>query len=346
MFFDKFFGKKPRVIKFEQNLCNASVDDNDVLFVRVRGEVESQGDMIEVPYTHKAYIIKGGGDARLYDSGNYPVFDDNSEVKSWRAGFSVDIVYIPKETSIAIAWGTPNRITYRDKASNRVVNVGAHGQFRICVTRPEQFFRKVVGNKKEFDRFDFEEHFRAEVVSEFTQCFLDVVADQKLTYDQFDAKKKSIGDAVGKILSDKFSQSWGIGLENFIIETVGITAEDSAAVENAAAEVQKQNRLKEYLAEIERLDDKQWEREKYLRNLELADKNAYYDVLKVIGNKPESSVSAGKTFCTNCGQPLGVGAAFCAACGCKAVDAKPVCPKCHSAAEKDSAFCSKCGEKL
>ena len=45
-----------------------------------------------------------------------------------------------------------------------------------------------------------------------------------------------------------------------------------AAIENAAAERKKQEKLKEYLAEIERLDDKQWERDKYLRNLELQKK--------------------------------------------------------------------------
>ena len=48
------FNKKPQVIRFEQNLCNAKVDDNEVLFVRVTGEVEDKDARFEVPSTHSA----------------------------------------------------------------------------------------------------------------------------------------------------------------------------------------------------------------------------------------------------------------------------------------------------
>ena len=349
---------KPQIIKFEQNHCNANIDDNSVLFVRVSDEIRDKHACIEVPYTHNAYIIKGGGDARFYKSGTYDVFDDRKEIKAWKKGFSVDVIYMPKDCSVLILWGTPQRFTYRDEASNHVVNIGARGQFGITIANPEQFFRKVVGTSKEFDLERFKARFSAEVVNEFSDAFLKAVAEKKLTYDQFDAHKKEIGVTVGNILSPTFEKSWGIGLTNFIIEWVGITAEDKTAVEDAAAEKrlkdEREKKLKEYLKELERLDDKQWERDKYLRELELRDKSAYYDVLKVIGHAPVpgmgvapgvGGVAAGASlFCPKCGKPYTAGSMFCSSCGNKLV--KPTCPNCGMEVQADAAFCVKCGAKL
>lgn len=89
---------------------------------------------------------------------------------------------------------------------------------------------------------------------------------------------------MGEILSPLFERDWGLCVLNFKIADFDLQDEDMDAVEDAAAEKQRQEKLKEYLAELERLDDKQWEREKYLRQLELQDRAAYYEVLKVIGD--------------------------------------------------------------
>ena len=104
-----FSKKKNQVIKFEQNLCNADVNDNQVLFVRVSDIVEDKEAILEVPFTHNALLIKGGGDCRLYKSGTHPVFDDKNEIKNWKKGISIEVIYIPKETSVKIEWGTPNK---------------------------------------------------------------------------------------------------------------------------------------------------------------------------------------------------------------------------------------------
>lgn len=339
---------KPQIIKFEQNLCNASVNDNSVLFVRVGDIVTDKKAQVEVPFTHTAYIIKGGSDARIYDSGHYQVFDDRKEVKDWKKGFSVDVIYMPKDTDVVILWGTPQRFQYRDAASNKVVNVGARGQFGVHISNPEQFFRKVVGVRTEFDLEDFKKRFSAEVVNEFADCFLKVVGEKKLTYDLFAAHKKDIALEIGRILSEKFTKTWGISLNEFIIEYVGITEQDSEAVEAFAAEEHRQRKIKEYLAEVERLDDKNWEREKYLRQLELEDKQAYYDVLKIIGHAPVSgSVGAvGGGFCPKCGKSCPSGAAFCPNCGGKISADGTVCRDCGRRNEAGAAFCVGCGKKL
>lgn len=351
---------KPQVIKFEQNHCHANIDDNSVLFVRVSDEVRDKHACVFVPDTHNAYIIKGGGDARFYKSGMHDVFDDGKEIKAWKKGvLPVEVIYMPKDCSVLILWGTPSRFTYRDEASNHVVNIGARGQFGVTIANPEQFYRKVVGVSREFDLEKFKARFSALVVNDFSDAFLKAVVAKKLTYDQFDAHKKDIGDMVGSILSPKFERDWGVGLADFLIEWVGITADDKTAVEDAAAEKrlkdEREKKRKEYLDELERLSDKEWEREKYLRELELRDKEAYYDVLKVIGHAPvpgmatpgKGGMSAGggaSLFCPKCGNPYTAGSMFCSSCGDKLV--KPTCPNCGAEFSASAAFCVKCGTKL
>ena len=337
--------KTNQVIKFEQNLCNARVDDNEVLFVRVNDIVSSADARIEVPITHDAIVIKGGGDMRYYKSGSYNVFDDKKEVKNWKKGMSVEVIYIPKDTRVLIKWGTPNRLRYRDEASNKVITVGARGEFDVTVVNAEQFFRKVVGVKKEFDLLEFRKRFGETVATEFADIFLRVIDEKHLTYDKFTANKKAIGESMGATLSPLFEKDWGLSVLNFKIADFDLLDEDMEAIEDAAADKQKQEKRKEYLAELERLDDKQWERDKYLRQLELQDKEAYYEVLKVIGNdkKPEEKK---ELRCPACNHEYKATDKFCPHCG-KRVSTEPiVCSHCGKSNASTSTFCANCGKKL
>lgn len=245
-----FSKKKSQIIKFEQNLCNAKVDDNEILFVRVGDIVTDPDARFEVPITHNAIVIKGGGDMRYYKSGNYNVFDDKKDVKKWKSGLSVEIIYIPKDTRVLIKWGTPNRLRYRDEASNKVITVGARGEFDVSVTNAEQFFRKVVGAKKEFNLMEFRKRYSETVATEFADIFLKIIDEKKLTYDKFTANKKLIGESMGTVLSPMFERDWGLSVLNFKIADFDLLDEDLEAIEDFAAEKQKQEKLKEYLAEV------------------------------------------------------------------------------------------------
>ncbi|MCM1438948.1 MAG: SPFH domain-containing protein [Roseburia sp.] len=341
------FRKKIQIIKFEQNLCNAKVDDNEILFVRVTDLVKSAKSLIEVPITHDAIVVKGGGDIRFYKSGTYKVFDDRGEVKNWKKGMSVDVIYIPKDTRVLIKWGTPNRLRYRDEASNKVITVGARGEFDVTVTNPDQFFRKVVGVKKEFNLEEFRARFRETVATEFADVFLKTVEEKNLTYDKFTANKKAIGDRMGEILDPVFVSGWGLSVLNFKIAEFSLYDEDMNAIENAAAEKQRQEKLKEYLAEVERLDDKQWEREKYLRQLELQDREAYYEVLKVIGKSVAGKKPEPREYkCPNCSMVYKPTDKFCPHCGKRLSNEPVICPECGKANDSSAVFCANCGAKL
>lgn len=349
------FGKN-QVIKFEQNLCNAKVDDNEVLFVRVSDVVQSKEAMLEVPFTHNAIVIKGGGDLRYYTSGPHKLLETKQEIKDWKNNLSVEVVYIPKDTRAQIFWGTPSRVNFRDKESNHVISVGAHGEADICVTNPEMFVRKVVGATKEFDKEKFAERFGLTIANKFGKIFLDVVEEKGLTYDQFDKNKDVIETAMCKVLDEMFKAEWGLSVSHFLIKEFKLLDEDKNVIESAAAEKRREDRekekereererIKEYLAEIERLDDKQWEREKYLKNLEMHDKEAYYEVLKIVGH-PTTAAPKEPLRCPDCGNEYSPNVKFCPNCGKKLTHDPIVCPDCGKTNPWDVKFCGNCGKKL
>ncbi len=340
-----FKKKKRQVVKSESY-------DNSLLFIRVSDMITDADAIIEVPVTHNAFIIKGGGDMRFYKSGTYQAFDNKDEIKKWKQGLSVEVIYMPIDTNVVINWGGGG-ILYRDSVCGKVVSVGAHGKARISISNHTQFFKKVVGALRQFSIDTFENEFRTDIVNQFTDVFLQIVTEQKITYDQFAAKKLFIAEKIGNILSDKFDQSWGISFVDFIIKDFEISDEDKAKVEHDAEELRREQeeakreaKLKKAMDELERLADKQWEREKYLKQLEQEDNFAYYEVLKVIGSKEHIEKNKGANFCPKCGHSCESTADFCPNCGARLGKTTIVCPDCKVVNNSDATYCSGCGKKI
>lgn len=338
------FGKnKEQVIKFNQDLCKADALQNEVLFVKVKDVVTSKNAYVEIPRSHTALIVKGGSDVRYYKDGPIKLFDDKKEVKDFKKGFSVEVIYIAKEGKLTIKWGTPSKIIFRDEESNRIVNVGAIGEFDIFISNPLKFYETTAVTADEFDSESYSNMFRNIVVNRFTDIFLKVVKERKLTYDQCLENKLEIGDAIGEILNEKFQNEYGVGVKNFVIMKFNWDSDDTDAIEAAAAEKRERERLKEEQAEKERLDDKQWEREKYLRQLELQDKNAYYEAIKAMGKNKQDNKN---NKCPYCGFEYKFSDKFCPHCG-KRVSKEPIiCPDCGKVNDYMATFCANCGKKL
>ena len=218
---EKFMFKKKQaqIVRLSQDVCNAQLEDNKIFFVRVDDVVMSADAVIEIPITHNALVIKGGGDCRFYQGSlhPFPIFEDKSEIKAWKNGMSVQVVYMPKDTEPLVNWGTPNKVMYRDFASNKVINVGARGDFTAAISNPEKFYRKVVGAKQEYTVDEFRMRMQSWIVSAFADIFLRVVEELKLTYDKFDAYKMKIAQKMNETLSADLDEKWGCQVHNFNI---------------------------------------------------------------------------------------------------------------------------------
>lgn len=342
------FNKKSQIIKCPREIIasfNKPMDDeNRLLFFNTTEEIENANAQLEVDLLMRAMVTKSGGDCRYYEGGNHPLFDNRTEKKNWKKGFSVKIVYMTKDTNVKVLWGLNEKLSYRDKISDKVVSVGAGGMCMICVVNPEQFVRKVVGMRESYSSEDFKIFFFEVLKDRFTQAFYSVLDKETITYDRLDSAKSMIAKKANDILSKEFEQEWGVSLQNMTIDKLFMGDEDIKKLESVTEEAEHRKRLKEYLDELERLDDKQWEREKYLHQLELQDRAAYYEVMKVIGN--DMGGIKGANFCSNCGHSYESSSQFCPNCGKPLARASITCSKCGKVSTGDSMFCAGCGNKF
>ena len=261
--------KSKQIIKFTQNFCGVKVEDNSTLFVRVESAVTDKNAVIEVPITHCAMMIKNGDNCRMIKSGE-KVFENRQEVKNWKHGHSVDVVYMPKDPSVIISWGTFEPVSYRDKGSGIMLQVRANGSFSITLEDHEKFFRKIVGMNKKFDLEDFSRRVRAMVLEEFTDVFMSVVDSEGMKYETFALNKKRIATAIGRVLGERIKNKIGVGIDEFIIEQIQVEG-----AEKIEKELQEKKDIakfgdaeyRAYLENKERQADKAWQRSQELNKI-------------------------------------------------------------------------------
>ena len=347
-----FKKKEYQVIKFGDYVGKERANNNDILFEKIEVKVTDPDARIEVPLTHDAFVDKGVGIAIPYEGGAHDLFENKKEFKDLKKGLTVTVSYIRKNARVLLKWGTRDRILYQDQSSGQDVSVGARGELRVEICNAEKFYNVEVASKPVFDLAEFKSEFSGRIGNDFGNTFLQVVEQENLKYHQFDRNKQRIGELIGEIISKRLERDFGLKISDFLIDKIDLNEDDINAIKavaaDKAAEQERQEKIKEYLAEVERLDDKQWEREKYLRQLELQDKNAYYEVMKVVGSAAAGNAKKVEedNKCPNCGAECKPTDKFCPRCG-KRVSKDPViCPDCGKANDYNAMFCGNCGKKL
>ena len=335
--------KEAEEIRFDQNECDAGIDDNDILFVKVVRRLKTKTAKVVVPYTHNAMIVKNGGDTRFCKEGTYDVFEDGKDFKV-SSVHPVEVVYIIKDTEVPLRWGTPSRLQYRDKTSNEVITVGMNGDAHLSIDNFEQFYRKMVGNCKEYLKDDFRKQFMPTIASAVGNIFLHTVQELDLTYDMFDMHKTEIGERLSVKLAKFFKDEWGVCLKYFNISEFFFEDKDIEAIKEKSAQRFITERRKAHLDELERLENDPVGWERYLRRLELENKEDYDEIMKVIANHRTKPVKTAQ--CPICKKEIDVSAKFCPHCGARVGGGTIICPDCGFENSPVNKFCAACGKKL
>lgn len=341
--------KKHQIIELK---INNNDYENMVVFKRETCSVEGRDAQLKVPGYYQAYMVKNG-ERRMYEEGVHNVFDDTKDAKQWRAGFTVDVIYMLKEASSKSTWAVKRDVLfYRDQMSNKVINVGIRGEFDASIANHEQFIRRFIGPLTEVDMDMVKERLRSTIGMHAVDLFAHTVDKLGISYDRFNLERVTISNAMKERISPLILEESGLSLNRFTIDEFFMLDEDKQKVEEIIEEqiaeqreLKREAKLKEYLAELERLDDKQWEREKYLKQLEQEDNLAYYDVLKAIG-KQELASKKGANFCPKCGHSCETTDEFCPNCGNRTGRAASICPQCGKVISSSDAYCGGCGTKL
>ncbi|MCX4313046.1 MAG: SPFH domain-containing protein [Clostridia bacterium] len=337
--------KKVQTINFN-NVAGNYADTNNALFFRVREAIDDKDAVVEVPFTHTAIILMGS--SYKYVTGDTKIFEDKKALEKWQRGMTVDVIYIIKDTAVEVTWGTPNPITFRDPVSGHIVNLGAHGKFEVVVSNPEEFFRRIVGNNQKFDIDDFSRRAAATIVDEFNAVFQHIVEELGISYDKYDANRKLLGQRMGEALSPVFEKKYGLRVDTFTISGMTIDAAAKAATEEVMdprkireeeerREEKRKREEEDARREAERLDDKRFERDLRMRDLDRREREAFYSSTARAESKPH---------CPHCGAENAPAATFCSACGKRVSTAPVTCTQCGAVNPSSAAFCSGCGKKL
>lgn len=358
-----------KTVKIEDFNIVGDLEHNEILFYRRKFDnkdtacILADDANVEVRRQFEAAVIIGGAGEKWFNNGTYKIFDTKDDYKDYiKNGKSVEVVYVAKNANVTVAFGTESRFTYVDEASNKVITIGGHGKCFVKVANSMRFFGEVVGSTTEFNVEEFQNMFRRIISKSFRDLFYTVIGDLKLTWDQFDRRTSDIEESMGKILNEDLQKKYGLSVHEFTVKINLLDEEveeikkfadnkrkeDKEKREREEKEEKDRQKLKEYLAEAERLADKDWERTQWLKRLELEDNKAYYDVLKVIGSKPEKPEEKPKedNKCPACGMPFKPTDKFCPNCGGRVSKDPIICPDCRKINEPTARFCAGCGKKL
>ena len=334
--------KKQTIIGLDE----LDITNND-LFVRKSCTDLDKNAQLIVEETHAAILIKDGQTMDTVSGGKYPIFDKKDKNVS-----RVDVTYMSKTAKLKVFWGTINKLVLKDPQTDLTIEVGANGEFEVQIQNPRKFYQLLVGADKNFTIDKLKERLQGKILSEIEPLIAKTMREENLAYYDLSEKKQVIAKNIMPVLSKMFEEEYGLTMFSFIISKIFIPQEYinkiEKELETRKAEAKAEKTAKEYAAELERLADKQWERELVLKQLEQADYNKYLEVCKIIGWEPKGgNAKTCATFCTECGHAVNPGDKFCPGCG-KPVATKKQgeCPKCKKVNAPDAKFCSGCGTKL
>lgn len=354
--------KKDNFIKYEGSISEffkkQCVDEYDVNTVLI------------VPETHNAIIMKDGQLMQTFDSGSHEIFDKKSHlfglVKTKTENRTIDVIYLSKTYELAVLWGTKSKYIVTDPITDYNVGFGLRGEFRVVVDNPRQFYLTLIGPRGTYDVEALSTDLSMQVRGHLGDVFFEIVKESGVSVTRIEQMEREICKKALPVLNSWIKERYGLKMVSFDILGFNYDEDEMFQVQEEMKKRKDERKekeekeeakkeAKEIAAEIERLSDKQFERDLLLRDLEAKDYDKYLEVLKILANKNSSYLKveksgAGKAnkgrFCPKCGHSYENGDVYCPGCGEKVGDAETRCPKCGKICSAGSAFCSGCGTKL
>jgi membrane protease subunit (stomatin/prohibitin family) len=228
-----------------------------------------------------------------------------------------------KTAKLKANWGTLNKLVLRDVLTDLPMEVGANGEYEVQIKDPRKFYLELVGADKNFTLDKLKERLQGRILSEIEPVVAKVVREQNVAYYDLAEKKNVIAKEVFEAIAKMFEKDYGISLYSFVISKIFVANENIEKIENELKNRREEKTAKELAEEVERLGDKEFDREVLLKQLEDANYDKYLEVCKLIGCEPrpkaekEAEQVDGNKFCSECGEACSSSDKFCSKCGNK-----------------------------
>ena len=112
-----------------------------------------------------------------------------------------------------IRWGTRMPITYNDPVYSFPVNLRCYGNFSIKISRPEEFFTRIVAGASNYYAYELQEL----LLSRISQPIGNYLANAKFSYAEIDSNLAKIAAQIGVQTESEFLE-FGFDLLDFRIE--------------------------------------------------------------------------------------------------------------------------------
>lgn len=310
---------------------------------------------IVIPPTHQCVLIVDGQLQDIKPNGRHRIFPEPKRglfgIKK-KEEHDVQIIFMNKTIKFYFPWKTVQPIDFHDPLTEIPVHLKAEGRYEVRISDPLRFYQEIVGTLKQWSGTELEARLGEIMVADIRPHIAKYTLEHALPYTRISSEIHEMTEVIRPGVEAALDHA-GLELFTLIITGIDIEEEEKIQIEYALkkerAELKEKKDAKEIAAELERLSDKQFEREIYLRKLESADREKFNEVLKILGwPKGEDGRYHGPAghFCPSCGHSYEEGQTFCENCGTRLADGKACCPRCHQEVSAKAAFCPHCGTKL
>ena len=327
---------------------------NEDFFWRLGCEHFSNPDAeIVIPPTHQCALVIDGLLQDIKGPGRYRIFPERKRgLFKKKEVHDVQLVFMNKTIKFYFPWKTVHAIDFHDPLTETPVHLTAEGRYEVRIKDATRFYLEIVGTLHQWSGTELEARLGEIMVADIRPRIAQYALEHALPYTRISSEIVNMTEVIRPGVVSALDKA-GLEIFTLIITNIDIEEEEKIQIEYALkkerAELKDKKEAKEIADELERLSDKQFEREIYLRKLESADKDKFNEVLKILGwPKGEDGRYHGPAghFCPQCGHSYEEGQAFCIQCGARLGNGKITCPRCHAELPANAAFCPKCGQKM
>lgn len=144
------------------------------------------------------------------------------------------VYYFNTKEIIGNKYGTPNPVPFRviDKNIGLDIDIAirCHGEYSYKISNPILFYTNVCGNvESAYKRDRIDSQLKSELLTAL-QPALAQISEMGIRYSSLPAHTVEIGDALNKVLSDKWTNTRGISVASFGVSSVKASEEDEERI--------------------------------------------------------------------------------------------------------------------
>lgn len=323
--------------------------------------------------SQEAIFVKSGQVFDVFEAGRHTLDTANIPLLSkivnlpfgGNSPFTAEVWYINKAFNLDIKWGTPTPIQIQDPKFGIFVPISSNGAFGIQIAKSVEFFIKIVGTLKFFDKASVTKYFRSLYITKVKDSISSYLVRKGISVLEINAYLDELSQYVCERMQPVMDE-YGIRLTNFYINEICVPDDDSSVIKlKDALSKRAEMNIIGYSYQQERsfntLDDAV---KKTGTSANLMEAGMGLSMGVGIGRSigrglgemtQELQTSAQNTTtaeCPKCHKNIPAGQRFCGSCGYDINTElvpdkkKKICSSCGEMFIDNAKFCSSCGRKL